>query len=102
VWAQMEINGNTNMGFGVLDTNVYWLKSLKIPLDILRNPLLKNQNIDLMERLIKEPERKAMDENSKIRSEIDDFFAKHLGLTSSQVCIITQIVRRNLNYRLKI
>ncbi|MHA1331149.1 MAG: Eco57I restriction-modification methylase domain-containing protein, partial [Candidatus Hodarchaeales archaeon] len=101
VWAQMEVCGNTNMGYGVLDTNVYWLKSIRIPIEITEESKLNNRVIRLMKMLMEEPKRTSIQKQCKVRSEIDTFYSKHLDLTSKELDVIASIIRRNLNYRLK-
>lgn len=77
VWAQMESQGNTNMGYGVLDTNVYWLKNLTIPTSALN----ENEKIKFfMKRLIEEKERVPINYNSELRKDIDRFYSRYLGL----------------------
>ncbi|MHA2203762.1 MAG: Eco57I restriction-modification methylase domain-containing protein, partial [Candidatus Hodarchaeales archaeon] len=82
VWAQMETQGNTNMGFGVLDTNVYWLREIKIPVEAM---VEKRQIMKLKDQLILEKNRVSMLDHSQIRSEIDLFFAKYLDVSDNSM-----------------
>ncbi|MFX0086708.1 MAG: Eco57I restriction-modification methylase domain-containing protein [Candidatus Hodarchaeota archaeon] len=97
VWAQMESQGNTNMGYGVLDTNVYWLKNLKIPIDALAK---KNQINRLMEKLTKENERVSIDVFSKIRNEIDRFYAPYFNLDEKSLETLKAYNYRSFKNRL--
>ncbi len=97
VWAQMESQGNTNMGYGVLDTNVYWLKSLKIPIDALTQ---KNQINRLMENLAKENERVSIDVFSKVRNEVDRFYAPYFNLDENSLKTLKAYIHRSLKNRL--
>ena len=98
VWAQMEAQGNTNMGFGVLDTNVYWLKSLKIPIEAIAQ---KKQIRDLMERLIKENTRGSMCQFSPIRADIDLFYAKYFDLSDNSIRRLNDFILRSINNRIR-
>ncbi|MFX0150530.1 MAG: Eco57I restriction-modification methylase domain-containing protein [Candidatus Hodarchaeota archaeon] len=99
VWGQMEVYGNTNMGYGVLDTNVYWLKSLKIPLKAIED---SSKLHELERTLLKEKKRYSMFEFSQIRSDIDEFFAEYIGLSSEDLQILSSFVLKTLGNRLKI
>lgn len=98
VWAQMEAQGNTNMGFGVLDTNVYWLKSLKIPSEAITQ---KKQIRDLMERLIKENTRGSICQFSPIRADIDLFYAKYFDLSDNSIRRLNDFILRSINNRIR-
>ena len=98
VWAQMEQSGNTNMGLGVLDTNVYWLKSILIPQ--LESP----QQLDMIKSLAKELEdslkREPITRASKMRMKIDEFFRLYFGLTNSEFRILVNFIKKNIERRL--
>ncbi len=97
VWAQMEAQGNTNMGYGVLDTNVYWLKSIKIPIKALE----EKNNLDfLMKRLIKEKSRVSMFKFSQKRADIDQFFAKYFDLSENSLELLNAFNSRSLKNRI--
>lgn len=98
VWAQMEAQGNTNMGFGVLDTNVYWLKSLTIPLKALEE---KTKIIKLMEGLIEEKKRVSMLQSSMIRSDIDQFYAQFFELSEISLQKIYDFISRSIKNRIQ-
>ncbi len=98
VWAQMEAQGNTNMGFGVLDTNVYWLKSLRIPVEALTE---KNQIMTLMERLTKEKDRFSMLQFSQIREDIDSFYAIYFDLSNNSMKRLYDFILRSINNRIR-
>ncbi len=97
-WAQMEAQGNTNMGFGVLDTNVYWLKSLRIPVEALTE---KNQVMTLMEQLTKEKDRFSMLQFSQIREDIDSFYAKYFDLSNNSMKRLYDFILRSINNRIR-
>ncbi|MFX0183022.1 MAG: Eco57I restriction-modification methylase domain-containing protein [Candidatus Hodarchaeota archaeon] len=99
VWAQMEVQGNTNMGYGVLDTNVYWLKSIKIPLEAIEE---KQKLHELNEKLLKENKRYSMLEFSQIRLDIDEFYGKYFELSSEDIQILSNFILKTLSNRLKI
>ncbi|MFX0170517.1 MAG: Eco57I restriction-modification methylase domain-containing protein [Candidatus Hodarchaeota archaeon] len=99
VWGQMEVFGNTNMGYGVLDTNVYWLKSLKIPLKAIED---SSKLHELERTLLKEKKRYSMFEFSQIRSDIDEFFSEYIGLSSEHLQILSTFILKTLSNRLKI
>ncbi|MHA2225466.1 MAG: Eco57I restriction-modification methylase domain-containing protein [Candidatus Hodarchaeales archaeon] len=82
VWAQMEAHGNTNMGYGVLDTNVYWLKSLKIPIEAIKS---EKELFHLMKGLKKEEPRYKIIKLPQIQHEIDEFYTKILGLSNNSL-----------------
>jgi hypothetical protein len=98
IWAQMEHAGNTNMGFGVLDTNVYWLKTVKIP------TCLSNEQEQALERIYKklvdETSRTVVTVKSSLREEIDNFFAKVLGVTEEELDLLFQFIKKNVKNRL--
>ncbi len=99
VWAQMEQAGNTNMGFGVLDTNVYWLKSVRIPTNLT---LKQNQDLtSLYNDLINETSRTSITTVSYLREQIDKFFAMLLGISDEELSIIFQFIQRSVDNRLK-
>ena len=99
VWALMELYGNTNMGYGVLDTNVYWLKNLRIPIDGLRD---KSALMNLFNELKDLQERFSMKEFSKLRLSIDEFFLPFFNLTRDELkMILYPLIQRNLNHRLQ-
>jgi methylase of polypeptide subunit release factors len=99
VWAQMEVQGNTNMGYGVLDTNVYWLKSLKIPLEAI---VEKQKLQELNKKLLKENKRYSMLEFSQIRLDIDEFYGEYFELSSEDIQILSTFILKTLSNRLKI
>ncbi|MHA2246219.1 MAG: Eco57I restriction-modification methylase domain-containing protein [Candidatus Hodarchaeales archaeon] len=98
VWAQMEAQGNTNMGFGVLDTNVYWLKSLRIPVEALTET---NQIMTLMEQLTKEKNRFSMLQFSQVREDIDNFYAKYFDLSNNSIKRLYDFILRSINNRIR-
>jgi hypothetical protein len=85
------------MGYGVLDTNVYWLKSVRIPIDAL---VQKNQINRLMEKLTKENERIPIDTFSKIRNEIDRFYAPYFHLDGKSLESLNVYNLRSVRNRL--
>ena len=98
MWAQMEARGNTNMGFGVLDTNVYWLQEIKIPVEAMA----ENKFIEkLMDGLILEKNRISMLKYSRIRSEIDRFYAKYLGVSDNLMKLLYKFITRSIKNRLQ-
>jgi methylase of polypeptide subunit release factors len=97
VWAQMESQGNTNMGYGVLDTNVYWLKNLKIP----NSALNENEQIKLyMKRLIEEKERVPINSNSELRRDIDRFYARFFGIDKYSLECLHKYINKSVNNRI--
>ncbi len=97
VWAQMESQGNTNMGYGVLDTNVYWLKNLKIPTSVLN----ENEKIKLyMKRLMEEKERVPINSNSELRRDIDRFYARFLGLDKYSLENLYKYISKSVKNRI--
>ncbi|MFX1283739.1 MAG: Eco57I restriction-modification methylase domain-containing protein [Promethearchaeota archaeon] len=98
VWAQMEAQGNTNMGYGVLDTNVYWLKSLRVPTKALTE---SDRIMNLMERLMQETNRFSMLEDSQIRSDIDRFYAQFFDLSDNSIRRLYDFIFRSINNRLQ-
>ncbi|MFX0204671.1 MAG: Eco57I restriction-modification methylase domain-containing protein [Candidatus Hodarchaeota archaeon] len=98
VWAQMEAQGNTNMGFGVLDTNVYWLRDLRIPVATM---VEVKQIKELMDKLIQEKNRVSMLKYSKVRFEIDRFYAKHLDLSENSMKQLKGFITRSIKNRLQ-
>jgi hypothetical protein len=99
VWAQIELAGNTNMGFGVLDTNVYWLKGLKIP--TIKEKSQKAMLRDLFLRLKGETNRKSFLEESSIRNRLDDLYCEVLGINKTEFQILVQFIQRSVKNRLK-
>ena len=97
VWALMEAQGNTNMGYGVLDTNVYWLKDLKIPINALEE---NNRIIRLMTRLRKEVERIPINTYSSVRNDIDRFFAPYFNFDETSLVSLNQYNLRSIKNRL--
>jgi hypothetical protein len=98
VWAQMESQGNTNMGYGVLDTNVYWLKNLKIPTSALK----ENKQIKLyMKRLLEEKERVPINSNSELRKDIDRFYSKYLDIDDYSLECLNKYICKSVNNRIK-
>ena len=95
----MEQAGNTNMGFGVLDTNVYWLKSVNIPVNI--SPAQMKQLNNLYHQLIKEKTRGSILEDSPLRDLIDFFYAEILEITESELRIIKRYIRISIGNRLQ-
>ncbi|MHA1236731.1 MAG: Eco57I restriction-modification methylase domain-containing protein, partial [Candidatus Hodarchaeales archaeon] len=87
VWALMEQAGNTNMGLGVLDTNVYWLKALSIP------EMASPQQLEEIEGLMKELKevirREPITSESVIRTKIDEFYTNLFELTESEFSVIS-------------
>jgi hypothetical protein len=98
VWAQMETQGNTNMGFGVLDTNVYWLRDLKIPVETM---VELKQIKTLMEMLIQEKSRVSMLTYSTARIEIDRFYAKYFDLSENDMKLLNGFISRSIKNRLQ-
>ncbi len=98
VWALMELEGNTNMGYGVLDTNIYWLKSLKIPFELIERQ--RELNI-LASQLISQKKRLSIDKESPLRKEIDLFFASYFDYSSSDLEVMYNYIKRNINARLQ-
>lgn len=98
VWALIESQGNTNMGYGVLDTNVYWLKSLKIPIEAISQD---HKITQLMKRLIQEKERTSITEFSAIRTEIDHFYAEYLQISEEKLEIIYEYNLRSIYNRIQ-
>ena len=98
VWAQMEAQGNTNMGFGVLDTNVYWLRNLKIPVETM---VELKQIKALMDKLIQENVRVSMLQYSTTRIEIDHFFAKYYDLSENEMEQLSGFISRSIKNRLQ-
>ena len=98
VWAQMEAKGNTNMGYGVLDTNVYWLKSLKIPIEAMTE---KNQIVNLMKRLMQEKDRVSMLQFSQIRTDIDLFYTKYFNLSDNSISCLYDFISRSIHNRIR-
>ncbi|MFX1423520.1 MAG: Eco57I restriction-modification methylase domain-containing protein, partial [Promethearchaeota archaeon] len=98
VWAQMEAEGNTNMGFGVLDTNVYFLREIKIPIDAMEE---KNQILRLMNELINQEERVSMLQFSPVRSEIDQFYAKYFNLSHNSMKRLYGYISRSIHNRIR-
>lgn len=96
-WALMEAQGNTNMGYGVLDTNVYWLKDLKIPINALEE---NTRIIKLMTRLRKEVERIPINTYSSVRNDIDRFFAPYFDFDETSLVSLNQYNLRSINNRL--
>ncbi|MHA1966893.1 MAG: Eco57I restriction-modification methylase domain-containing protein [Candidatus Hodarchaeales archaeon] len=97
VWALMESQGNTNMGYGVLDTNVYWLKNLKIPTTALK----ENEQIKLyMKRLIEEKERVPIISNSKLRKDIDRFYSRYLDLDDYSLECLNKYISKSVKNRI--
>jgi methylase of polypeptide subunit release factors len=98
-WALMEEAGNTNMGFGVLDTNVYWLKSVNIPTNIPSEHLKQLNN--LYHQLIKKKTRKSILEDSLLRDQIDLFYANILDLAKPELRIIRNYIHTSIRNRLQ-
>ncbi len=98
IWAQMEAQGNTNMGFGVLDTNVYWLREIKIPVEAM---VEKRQIMKLMDKLILEKNRVSMLDHSQIRYEIDRFYAKYLDVSNNSMKRLYKFISRSIRNRLQ-
>ncbi|MFW9905591.1 MAG: Eco57I restriction-modification methylase domain-containing protein [Candidatus Thorarchaeota archaeon] len=98
VWAQMEAHGNTNMGYGVLDTNVYWLRDLKIPVNAMVE--LKKTKV-LMDKLIHENSRISMLKFSTTIIEIDRFYAKYLDLSENDMKLLKGFITRSIKNRLQ-
>ncbi len=99
IWAQMELSGNTNMGFGVLDTNVYWLKSVRIPTN-----LTEDQEVSLFKfctELRKETSRKPITSESPLRRQIDSFFCNLLEISEKEYILLNQFIKRSVINRLK-
>jgi methylase of polypeptide subunit release factors len=98
VWALMEQAGNTNMGLGVLDTNVYWLKTLSIP------ELMSSEQLEEIKGLASELKetcrRESITTESLIRKKIDRFFKDLFGLTESQFGVIDNFIRKSIRRRL--
>ncbi|MFW9853558.1 MAG: Eco57I restriction-modification methylase domain-containing protein [Candidatus Thorarchaeota archaeon] len=90
VWAQTEIQGNTNMGFGVLDTNVYSLRSIFIPVGLVNDPTKMKCVEDLVNRLKSQPRRYSMLKNSPLLHEIDSLFYDYFDISEKD--------RQNLSY----
>ncbi|UCG03274.1 MAG: N-6 DNA methylase [Candidatus Heimdallarchaeota archaeon] len=98
VWAQMEAQGITNMGFGVLDTNVYWLREVRIPVEAIAE---ENHIKKLMNQLILEENRASMLRYSKVRTEIDQFYAKYLELSEKSMKRLYRFNTRSITNRLQ-
>jgi type I restriction-modification system DNA methylase subunit len=98
VWALMEQAGNTNMGFGVLDTNVYWLKSVYIPKIEGMDQLQQLES--LFEYLLKEKARNPITQNNSIQDQIDQFFSKILGLSKEELTIVRKYNQTSVENRL--
>jgi hypothetical protein len=98
-WALMEQAGNTNMGFGVLDTNVYWLKSVNIPTNIPSEHL--KQLKKLYHQLIKKRTRESILKDCSLRDQIDLFYADILELTESELKIIRNYIHTCVRNRLQ-
>ncbi|MHA1944465.1 MAG: Eco57I restriction-modification methylase domain-containing protein [Candidatus Hodarchaeales archaeon] len=98
VWALMEQAGNTNMGLGVLDTNVYWLKTLSIP------ELTSSEQLEKIKGLARELKeaytREAITSDSKIRKKIDEFFKGLFGLRESEFSVIGKFIEKSIRRRL--
>ncbi len=98
VWALMEQAGNTNMGLGVLDTNVYWLKTLIIP------ELMSSKQLEEIKSLASELEenyrREPITSDSEIRKKIDHFFKDLFGLADSEISVIENFIRKSIRRRL--
>jgi methylase of polypeptide subunit release factors len=100
VWALMEKAGNTNMGLGVLDTNVYWLKSLSIP-EALSPKQLEEIKV-LADELKKVSQRESItSESDNIRTKINKLYTNVLGLTDSEFKIITNFIEKSIKRRLR-
>ncbi len=97
-WAQMEQAGNTNMGFGVLDTNVYWLKAVRIPTNLT---LKQKKNLEsIYNELRSEKSRTAITTESHIRMKIDKFITEVFGLTKEEFVNISQFIKKSVRNRL--
>ena len=98
VWALMEHAGNTNMGLGVLDTNVYWLKTLPIPelTSLEEIEKVKNLASDLREIVRREP----ITSDSVIRNKIDAFFKDLIGFTDAEYITLVNFIMRSIKRRL--
>ena len=98
VWALMEQAGNTNMGLGVLDTNVYWLKTLSIP------ELMSSEQLEEIKSLARELKeiyrREPITSDSEIRKKIDEFFKDLFGLTESEFGVIDNFIKKSIRRRL--
>ncbi len=98
VWALMEQAGNTNMGLGVLDTNVYWLKTISVP------ELMSSEQLEEIKGLASELketcEREPITTESVIRKKIDEFFKGLFGLTESEFGVIDNFIRKSIRRRL--
>jgi len=97
VWALMEQAGNTNMGLGVLDTNVYWLKTIPIP------ELVSLQQFEEIKRLANELmviKRIPITSESVIRTKIDKFYIGLFGLTDKEFKLILTFINKCVKRRL--
>ncbi|UCE14779.1 MAG: N-6 DNA methylase [Candidatus Heimdallarchaeota archaeon] len=97
IWALMESHGNTNMGYGVLDTNVYWLKSLRVPIEANEDQKITQ----LMKRLLQEKERTSIVEYSPLRTEIDHFYAEYLQISEEMLEIIYEYNLKSVSNRIQ-
>jgi len=98
-WAQMEQAGNTNMGYGVLDTNVYWLQNVKIPINLTLQQ--KKALISINNELRQEDTRTTITKQSHIRRMIDKFIADLFNLTEEELDIILKFIKKSVDNRLK-
>ncbi|MHA1978947.1 MAG: Eco57I restriction-modification methylase domain-containing protein [Candidatus Hodarchaeales archaeon] len=97
-WALMEQAGNTNMGLGVLDTNVYWLKTLTIP------RLMSSEQLEEIKSLARELKetyrREPITSESVIRGKIDEFFKGLFRLRESEFRVIENFIKKSIRRRL--
>jgi len=98
VWALMEQAGNTNMGLGVLDTNVYWLKTVPIP------EIDSSQQLEEIKRLANElmvNKREPITSESAIRAKIDKLFTDLFGLTDKEFNLVRNFIKKCVKSRLR-
>ncbi|MFW9778708.1 MAG: Eco57I restriction-modification methylase domain-containing protein [Candidatus Heimdallarchaeota archaeon] len=101
VWAQSEIQGNTNMGFGVLDTNVYFLRSIFIPVGLVSDPKKRKSVEDLANRLKIQPKRYSMLANAPLLHEIDALFFDHFDISEKDRKRLSYFVTNTLKKRIR-
>jgi len=97
VWALMEQAGNTNMGLGVLDTNVYWLKTL--PTLKIVSPQQLEEIKELAKELKEVTRREPITSESVIRTKIDEFYTNLFELTESEFSVISNFVQKSIRKR---